>query len=67
MVTQTVPEVMSFKQTAQLLLGLRARVRVFPLLCVCVRQIAECNLCKQQESRSAFIIICVLYNRSFWI
>lgn len=27
MVTQTVPELMSFKQTAQLLLGLRARVR----------------------------------------
>lgn len=26
MVTQTVPELMSFKQTAQLLLGLRARV-----------------------------------------
>lgn len=29
MVTQTVPELMSFKQTAQLILGLRARVRVF--------------------------------------
>lgn len=28
MVTQTVPELMSFKQTAQLILGLRARVRV---------------------------------------
>lgn len=27
MVTQTVPELMTFKQTAQLLLGLRARVR----------------------------------------
>lgn len=29
MVTQTVPELMSFKQTAQLLLGLRARVRMW--------------------------------------
>lgn len=27
MVTQAVPELMSFKQTAQLILGLRARVR----------------------------------------
>lgn len=29
MVTQTVPELMSIKQTAQLLLGLRARVRFY--------------------------------------
>lgn len=34
MVTQTVPELMTFKQTAQLLLGLRARVRA--RVCVCV-------------------------------
>lgn len=36
MVTQTVPELMSFKQTAQLILGLRARVRV--LSCACIKQ-----------------------------
>ena len=30
MVTQTVPELMSAKQTAQLILGLRARVRARP-------------------------------------
>lgn len=35
MVTQTVPELMTFKQTAQLILGLRARVRA---VCVCVPQ-----------------------------
>lgn len=29
MVTQTVPELISFKQTAQLVLGLRARVGAF--------------------------------------
>uniref|UniRef100_A0A3P9LAU6 TERF1-interacting nuclear factor 2 N-terminal domain-containing protein n=1 Tax=Oryzias latipes TaxID=8090 RepID=A0A3P9LAU6_ORYLA len=29
MVTQTVPELLSFKQTAQLILGLRARVSCF--------------------------------------
>uniref|UniRef100_A0A3B3DFC0 TERF1-interacting nuclear factor 2 N-terminal domain-containing protein n=1 Tax=Oryzias melastigma TaxID=30732 RepID=A0A3B3DFC0_ORYME len=29
MVTQTVPELLSFKQTAQLILGLRARVSRF--------------------------------------
>lgn len=34
MVTQTVPELMTFKQTAQLILGLRARVRVYHLKCV---------------------------------
>ncbi|TNN75472.1 hypothetical protein EYF80_014284 [Liparis tanakae] len=38
MVTQTVPELISFKQTAQLVLGLRARVR---LLCVCA---SNCRL-----------------------
>lgn len=37
MVTQTVPELMTFKQTAQLLLGLRARVSIHDgLTCVCV-------------------------------
>lgn len=36
MVTQTVPELMTFKQTAQLLLGLRARVRAHAGLGVCV-------------------------------
>lgn len=34
MVTQTVPELMSFKQTAQLILGLRARVRVLSRACI---------------------------------
>lgn len=39
MVTQTVPELMSHKQTAQLVLGLRARVRVHHLPCVRVKQV----------------------------
>lgn len=34
MVVQTVPDLMSFKQTAQLILGLRARVSC---LCVCIK------------------------------
>ena len=34
MVTQTVPELLSFKQTAQLILGLRARVGLLsPFVC----------------------------------
>lgn len=39
MVTQTVPELMSYKQTAQLVLGLRARVRVYHLQRVRVKQV----------------------------
>ena len=45
MVTQTVPELMTFKQTAQLLLGLRARVRAIDCVCVCVCVCVFCNLC----------------------
>lgn len=37
MVTQTVPELMSFKQTAQLVLGLRARVSLLSCECDCQR------------------------------
>lgn len=37
MVTHTVPELLSFRQTAQLILGLRARVRVV-FVCLCVTQ-----------------------------
>lgn len=32
MVTQTIPELLNFKQTAQLILGLRARVNLFSLV-----------------------------------
>ena len=49
MVTQTVPELMTFKQTAQLLLGLRARVRAFDCVCVCVCRDALLLRTKQEE------------------
>lgn len=49
MVTQTVPELMSFKQTAQLLLGLRARVRS----CFLVRLKSAKGNMKQQQQLAA--------------
>lgn len=49
MVTQTVPELMTFKQTAQLILGLRARVRVYQLKFVRTVSNNECNSCKGME------------------
>lgn len=62
MVTQTVPELISFKQTAQLILGLRARVRVYHLECVCVCLIQRVNLVTTYLHHTELVMLCALYD-----
>lgn len=59
MVTQTVPELMSFKQTAQLLLGLRARVRRSQTV-----RSADIGITNSTPTLSTFLWL--LFWRIFW-